>query len=65
MKKPHPETYGFVYASSPEEESGWTVEGGEEAYYEALEKWAKYNEKVEAAATVDLEPIDKDDDLPF
>jgi len=68
MKKPQPETYGFVHASSPEEQGGWTIEHGEEAYYEALERWSIYKDKHEAAAIVDCETLpmpDIDVDLPF
>lgn len=68
MKKPQPETYGFVHASSPEEQGGWTIEHGKEAYYEALGRWTEYNDIIQAAALVDaeiLEPEFNDDDLPF
>lgn len=44
-KKPIPEDYGYYNATSFEEESGWMIEGGEEAYYEALSEWEKQNEK--------------------
>ena len=42
MNKPDISKYGYVSSNSFEEESGWTIEGGEEAYYEALNK---YNEE--------------------
>jgi len=32
-------------AYSFEEESGWMFEGGEDAYYEALEKWEQSKPK--------------------
>ena len=43
MNKPKPEDYGYQNADSFDIESGWMIEGGEEAYYEALEKWNKEN----------------------
>lgn len=43
MEKPNKELYGFVEQPLFGEEGGWTIEGGEEAYYEALEKWEKEN----------------------
>lgn len=41
MKKPQPEDYGYQTATGFDSESGWMEEGGEEAYYEDLEKWNK------------------------
>ena len=38
-KKPTMEKYGWQSSNSFEEESGWMFEDGEDAYYEALEKW--------------------------
>lgn len=38
---PEMETYGYYNSNSFCEESGWMCEGGEEAYFEALEKWEK------------------------
>ena len=43
MNKPKPEDYGYETATGFDSESGWMIEGGEEAYYEALEKWNKAN----------------------
>jgi len=39
LEKPTMEKYGWQSSNSFEEESGWMFEGGEDAYYEALEKW--------------------------
>lgn len=39
MDKPKPEDYGYQEANSFDDESGWMIEGGEEAYFEALRKW--------------------------
>lgn len=38
-QKPKPQDYGYQDANSFEDESGWMLEGGEEAYLEALAKW--------------------------
>lgn len=38
-KKPKPETFGYQSSASPEEESGWLIEGGEEAYSSAMSAW--------------------------
>ena len=45
MEKPNKELYGFVEQPLFGEEGGWTIEGGEEAYNEALEKWHTENFK--------------------
>jgi len=37
-KKPTPEQYGW-HDGSIEEPQGWEIEGGEEAYYEALKRY--------------------------
>ena len=42
MKKPNKEDYGYISSNSFEEQSGWTIEGGEEAYDKALEVWGEY-----------------------
>jgi len=39
MEEPKPEQFGYHEAQGFDDESGWMIEGGEEAYYEALEKW--------------------------
>jgi len=39
IKKPKPEDYGYEPKSGFESEGGWTIEGGEEAYYAALQKF--------------------------
>jgi len=40
LKRPEPEDYGFVNNDCFDgEQSGWCVEGGEEAYEEALLKY--------------------------
>lgn len=39
MKRPNKTKYGWVDAVRFDEESGWMIEGGEEAYYEALKRW--------------------------
>ncbi len=46
MEKPNKELYGFVEQPLFGEEGGWTIEGGEEAYNEALEKWQSENFKI-------------------
>lgn len=38
-QKPKPKDYGYQDANSFDDESGWMLEGGEEAYLEALAKW--------------------------
>ena len=46
MDKPDKKLYGFVNRTCfDQEESGWTIEGGEEAYYEAYAKWVEENDK--------------------
>lgn len=37
-KKPRPENYGYE-DNGPFEPGGWVVEGGEQAYYEAVGRW--------------------------
>lgn len=40
MEKPKKENYGWHERRSFDDEpSGWQIEGGEEAYYEAIDKW--------------------------
>lgn len=39
MEEPKPEQFGYQEAQGFDGESGWMLEGGEEAYYQALEKW--------------------------
>ena len=40
---PEPEDYGFVNSVSFDgEPGGWTLEGGEDAYYKALKIWEEY-----------------------
>lgn len=40
MEKPKKENYGWHERRSFDDEpSDWMIEGGEEAYYEALRKW--------------------------
>ena len=40
IKKPDPEKYGWhEQCGFDDEPSGWLLEGGEEAYNEAVEKW--------------------------
>lgn len=44
MKKPIKEDYGWVESTGFDSEpSGFMMEGGEEAYEEAMEKWNEYN----------------------
>lgn len=38
MKKPQKETYGWE-SPTPQDEAGWCIEGGEEAYYDALHEY--------------------------
>ncbi|MFP7656104.1 hypothetical protein [Chryseobacterium proteolyticum] len=42
---PHPkmEDYGYYFARSYEEESGWMYDEGEEKYYEAVRQWEERN----------------------
>jgi len=45
--KPDPHAYGYISSTSFDDgETGWCIEGGEEAYYEALQRYesAKTNE---------------------
>ena len=44
-KKPEPENYGYYNSNSFTEESGWMLEDGEEAYFEALAKWEENNKQ--------------------
>jgi len=37
--RPMPKDFGYVEESPFGEEYGWSIEGGEEAYWEALAKW--------------------------
>ena len=40
MEKPNKEKYGWHNQDSFDDlPSGWMIEGGEEAYFEALKKW--------------------------
>lgn len=39
LEKPIKAKYGYVEACRFDEESGWMIEGGEEAYYEALKRY--------------------------
>ena len=41
LEKPTMEKYGWYSSTSYEEESGWLFDGGEDAYFKALEKWEK------------------------
>ena len=44
MEQPIKENYGWVESTGFDSEpSGFTIEGGEEAYEEAMEKWEEYN----------------------
>ncbi|MBD1207494.1 MAG: hypothetical protein H9535_03635 [Ignavibacteria bacterium] len=38
-KKPNPKDFGYEGQNHFEDEGGWTLEGGEEAYTEALAQW--------------------------
>ena len=42
MKKPYMENYGYESSTSFDEQYGWLIEGGEEAYYEALKEWEQW-----------------------
>lgn len=44
IKEPEKEDYGYE-PRGLENEGGWMLEGGEEAYYEALYKYKKQLEK--------------------
>lgn len=48
MEYPLPENYGFHSSSTFDEQSGWQFEGGEEAYYKALELYNELNKPDEA-----------------
>lgn len=39
LTKPKKENFGYQYGNSFESESGWLIEGGEGAYYKAIENW--------------------------
>lgn len=39
IKPPLASDYGYVSSNSFEDESGWMIEGGDEEYYKALEKF--------------------------
>lgn len=39
IEEPKAEDYGYQAANSFDEESGWMIEGGEEAYFEAMKLW--------------------------
>lgn len=44
MEQPIKENYGWVDSTGFDSEpSGFMIEGGEEAYEEAMEKWDEYN----------------------
>lgn len=44
QEKPIKENYGWVESTGFDSEpSGFMLEGGEEAYEEAMEKWEEYN----------------------
>jgi len=44
IEKPIPEKYGCHNQENYDDmPSGWMIEGGEEAYYEALKKWEEEN----------------------
>ena len=43
MSKPNPKDYGFENANAFDGESGWMIEGGEEAYFSALDRWNEKN----------------------
>ena len=37
--RPNPEQFGYIPKDNPEEEGGWTLEGGQEEYEKALASW--------------------------
>ena len=44
LTKPKMELYGYHISNHFDDEpTGWLIEGGEEAYYEALKKWNENN----------------------
>jgi hypothetical protein len=47
MNEPKKEVYGYIEARSPEEESGWCIEGGEEEYYRDLAKYKQWKRNTE------------------
>lgn len=46
MSIPLKKNFGYINSNSFDEESGWIIEGGEEAYYKALDLYQheKYND---------------------
>lgn len=41
--KPLPKDFGYIEATTPEEESYWSIEGGKEKYEEAFDYWERVN----------------------
>ena len=58
--KPKPEDYGYYSSDTFEEESGWMVVGGEEAYNKALEEW----ESKQEGETIHVKKVDENIDCP-
>lgn len=56
MKKPQMKDFGFVPADHYELEGGWTIEGGEEEYWKALNNWKQQQQKEEQNDTRNFEP---------
>lgn len=48
MRKPKLEEFGFVYCNHYELEGGWAVEGGEEAYWQAMKRYEDFIESQKA-----------------
>lgn len=47
LKRPSRKAYGFITSNTFEEGSDhWVIEGGEEKYYLALEKWQDQQEQL-------------------
>ena len=43
MQNPNKENFGYQVETGFDSETGWMLEGGEDAYYEALDNWHNQN----------------------
>ena len=60
MEKPNKEKYGWHTQCGPDDEpTGWLIEGGEDAYYEAIRLWdiMKENGLSEEDVINDISPM--------
>ena len=46
LEEPLMEKYGYLNSTSFEEQGGWVIEGGEDAYYEAKKEYQEAQERV-------------------